>query len=1210
MMTNINTKILFIIRIKIFLFFILIPLGSLGQEMRGAKVGESIYYQLNTKTPGVTDFIKYGNTATQLYTGTIDLQIPLISASQKNQSPINVSIAYNSSGFLPAKRSGLVGLNWFLNVGGAITREVRDTPDDNYGTPQDEFGTYGTPTDPYTLYGTNGFIVGTKKNTYPIDDVYSFKSSTGYIIPGTSSWSIGVLNNDDAYEPAPDIFSFNFNGISGKFFMGNDGQVKVVTNAPNYLKVDLTKFATQEFINTCYPKESEIKITDNLGNQYFFGGKLNNLEYTIFLGSQYSGKINGSPRPVITSWFLTKIIYADNNSEINFTYREDTLKGNYCIGASLAALEDNKSFLALNGYTNESRLSSFNQICCVGANEQLTGIRSSPSYELQKKAILEKIEGDDFIINFKYSDQDHMFNKNLLSIFEFKDIKLDNVNLTDKRNNIINNIDFIYQYLGGTNNRMFLSTVTELGKKPYTFEYDVTDDFPDPNTKGIDYWGFWNGLDGQNGQYGFIPNMTYNANGDFTYTTNVREPVFSKSKQGLLNKVTYPTGGNTKFEYQPHLYSKRLERTSSNNFNPALVTVSGTAGGARIWKITDFDGVNNSNIREFKYVKSYSPATPTNTLSSGILLQWPRYGTYWKIDNGKGIISEQARVSSSSFGKAITENTMITYGEVAEVTSTNGYTLRKFKDYESTPDISNNNTKDTGKYDPSFVTPARLYENFVGIFFDDRSIERGKLISKKIFDNSNNLLSEELFSYNEDVNRFNNYSVSIHGTGLLLQANKVYFYNDYLSQKVTKTYVNSSSLSTTENSTYNSLTNNLISKTFFNSTGEKLETKYFYSADSQMSAEPNINIFATKNIIGIPLKIQGFKGIEKISEQKTQYGYDSSTSSLLARKYIYANKGVNNVALADLKITFDKYDEKGNVLQYTPEGGIPVSIIWGYNKTQPIAKIENMLYSSIPATTITNLQTLSNADNDNCLSSDCGEQQLREALKIFRNSLSVTAFLTTYTYNPLIGITSITDAKGIAAYYEYDASNRLKFVKDKDLNVLQKYCYNYKGQQVDCSDNTSTSIILYKSIARSGPFTRINCGPGVPGSTVTYNQAAGAVTSVISQADADAKGLTKFNTDGLAYANTAGVCILPIVYTYDYTFSAASNSMTIRMYCSVANHPDATFNFIINYESKVNKPLILRKSFVLAAGQVSGSQTFTLSAAEGSESVDLNGPVQ
>ena len=80
MMTNINTKILFIIRIKIFLFFILIPLGSLGQEMRGAKVGESIYYQLNTKTPGVTDFIKYGNTATQLYTGTIDLQIPLISA--------------------------------------------------------------------------------------------------------------------------------------------------------------------------------------------------------------------------------------------------------------------------------------------------------------------------------------------------------------------------------------------------------------------------------------------------------------------------------------------------------------------------------------------------------------------------------------------------------------------------------------------------------------------------------------------------------------------------------------------------------------------------------------------------------------------------------------------------------------------------------------------------------------------------------------------------------------------------------------------------------------------------------------------------------------------------------------------------------------------------------------------------------------------------
>ncbi|TPG29456.1 hypothetical protein EAH81_27660 [Flavobacterium pectinovorum] len=536
--------------------------------------------------------------------------------------------------------------------------------------------------------------------------------------------------------------------------------------------------------------------------------------------------------------------------------------------------------------------------------------------------------------------------------------------------------------------------------------------------------------------------------------------------------------------------------------------------------------------------------------------------------------------------------------------------MSKFKDYESTPDISNNNTKATGKYDPAFVTPARLYENFVGIFFDDRSIERGKIISKKIFDNSNNLLTEELFSYNDDVNRFNKYSVSIHGTGLLLQANKVYFYNDYLSQKVTKTYVNTSSLSTTENDVYNSVTNNLISKTLLNSTGETLETKYFYPTDSQMASEPNINIFANKNITGIPLKTQEFRGSEKMSEQKTQYGYDTSTSNLLARKYIYANKGVNGVALADKKITFDKYDDTGNVLQYTPEGGIPVSIIWGYNKMQPIAKIENMLYSSIPATTITNLQTLSNADNDNCLSSDCGEQQLREALKTFRNSLSVTAFLTTYTYNPLIGITSVTDAKGIATYYEYDTANRLKFVKDKDLNVLQKYCYNYKGQQVDCSNNTSTSIILYKSIARSGPFTRNNCGAGVPGSTVTYSQAAGAVTSVISQADADDNGFTKFNTDGLAYANTTGVCILPVVYTYDYTFSAASNSMTIRVYCSVANHPDATFNFIINYESKANKPLVLRKSIVLAAGQVSGFETFTLSATEGSESVDLSGPVQ
>jgi hypothetical protein len=43
------------------------------------------------------------------------------------------------------------------------------------------------------------------------------------------------------------------------------------------------------------------------------------------------------------------------------------------------------------------------------------------------------------------------------------------------------------------------------------------------------------------------------------------------------------------------------------------------------------------------------------------------------------------------------------------------------------------------------------------------------------------------------------------------------------------------------------------------------------------------------------------------------------------------------------KIKYDQYDAKGNLLQYTTKDGIPVSIIWGYNQTLPIAKVEGYL---------------------------------------------------------------------------------------------------------------------------------------------------------------------------------------------------------------------------------------------------------------------------
>ena len=52
------------------------------------------------------------------------------------------------------------------------------------------------------------------------------------------------------------------------------------------------------------------------------------------------------------------------------------------------------------------------------------------------------------------------------------------------------------------------------------------------------------------------------------------------------------------------------------------------------------------------------------------------------------------------------------------------------------------------------------------------------------------------------------------------------------------------------------------------------------------------------------------------------------------------------------------------------------------------------------------------------------------------------ANMITSTYEPLIGVTSTTDANNTITYNEYDNLNRLKIVRDKDRNILKRYDYS------------------------------------------------------------------------------------------------------------------------------------------------------------------------
>ena len=60
------------------------------------------------------------------------------------------------------------------------------------------------------------------------------------------------------------------------------------------------------------------------------------------------------------------------------------------------------------------------------------------------------------------------------------------------------------------------------------------------------------------------------------------------------------------------------------------------------------------------------------------------------------------------------------------------------------------------------------------------------------------------------------------------------------------------------------------------------------------------------------------------------------------------------------------------------------------------------------------------------------------------DSRTKNSLISTFSYRPLIGISTMTDSKGMTVFYDYDNLQRLKVIKDQDGNIVKQFDYHYK----------------------------------------------------------------------------------------------------------------------------------------------------------------------
>lgn len=251
----------------------------------------------------------------------------------------------------------------------------------------------------------------------------------------------------------------------------------------------------------------------------------------------------------------------------------------------------------------------------------------------------------------------------------------------------------------------------------------------------------------------------------------------------------------------------------------------------------------------------------------------------------------------------------------------------------------------------------------------------------------------------------------------------------------TKVYQNGT-ISTFETFDYDPQYNIKVSESRVNSRGEKLQRQYVFPfAFADYVSQEMVRRYMHE----VPVETIDFVENKVVGANRGNYEVHSGRVVLAQFEETNNVPGLNRDNYRSeyrKKESYSHFNSYGKPRVVIIKERSPVIYLWSFSGKYPVIKIKNISYedfvSSIGGEAI--VRQLEEQSAESVVNEKAREWRIRFPHAEIQN----------YTFSPLIGISSSTDANGRVTHYKYDNYNRLETIIDRDLKAIKKFIYHFR----------------------------------------------------------------------------------------------------------------------------------------------------------------------